>query len=333
MTFIIHTNSFNLLHFCKSYLLLNLWCLLQVAIWMGGVIVMSSCGQSYEEQQRTARADRIRISKEDSLALKVGTLPTLDCLPLFVAKERHIFDTLGVDVRLQHFRCQIDCDAALQRKKIEGCVTDIVRAERMRMQGEELYYFTSTEGYWQLISNRKARINQLKQLSDKMIAMARYSVTDFLVDIAIDSAKLNADNIYRVQINDPQIKLQMLQNNEMDAMFLPEPYATTARIHKNPVLMDSREKNIKMGVIVFREKSIEDKRRIEQLSRFKIAYNRACDSLNTKGVKAYADVLKKYTSCDDNTLQKLPPMKFSYAVPPRLLDREIAKKWLKQSNK
>lgn len=334
MTFIIiHTNPFNLLHFCKSNSYLTLWTLFQVAIWGVVGIAASSCGQSYEEQQRTARAERTRLSKEDSLALKVGTLPTLDCLPLFIAKERHLFDTLGVDVRLRPFRCQIDCDAALQKEKIEGCITDVVRAERMSKQGFSLYYLTSTEGYWQLISNRKARINQIKQLPDKIIAMTRYSVTDLLVDIAIDSAKLNTDNVYRVQINDPQIRLQMLQNNEMDAMFLPEPYATTARLYKNSVLMDSREKDIKMGVIVFREKAIKDKRRTEQLSRFKMAYNKACDSLNAKGVKAYADILKKYTSCDDKTLQALPQMNFPYAAPPRILDREIARKWLRKSNR
>lgn len=324
-----HIPPLNFLHYCKTTLRSPLWNLFRVTFWMGLGILVGSCGQSYEEQQRTAQAERSRLSKEDSLALKVGTLPTLDCLPLFVAKELHLFDTLEVDVRLRTFRCQIDCDAALQKREIEGCLTDLVRAERINKQGIELHYVASTEGYWQLISNRKARINQLKQLSDKMIAIARYSATDMLVDIAIDSAKLNTDNVYRVQINDPQIRLQMLQNNEMDAMLLPEPYATTARIYKNPVLMDSREKNIKMGVIVFRKKAIGEKRRAEQLSRFKMAYNRACDSLNARGINTYANILKKYMSCDDKTLQALPQMKFLHAAPPRLLDKEIAKKWLK----
>ena len=38
--------------------------------------------------------------KEDSLAFKVGVLPTLDCLPMYVAKEQCLFDTAKADIRL-----------------------------------------------------------------------------------------------------------------------------------------------------------------------------------------------------------------------------------------
>ena len=51
----------------------------------------------------------------------------------------------------------------------------------------------------------------------------------------------------------------MLLNNEMDAMLLTEPQATTARIYKNDVLMDSRDKDMRLGVI---EMCIRDSSRV-----------------------------------------------------------------------
>ena len=43
------------------------------------VAAMVSCGSDYEEQKRLSKAERLRLAKEDSAALKVGTLPTMDC--------------------------------------------------------------------------------------------------------------------------------------------------------------------------------------------------------------------------------------------------------------
>ena len=56
----------------------------------------------------------------------------MDCLPLYVAKERRLFDTLGVDIRLKPYPSQIDCDAALLEGRIEGTVTDLVKTEGMK---------------------------------------------------------------------------------------------------------------------------------------------------------------------------------------------------------
>lgn len=292
-------------------------------------LFLFSCGKSYEEQKRLSRAEKARLAKEDSLALKVGTLPTLDCLPLFVAYDHHFFEKYGEDVRVKPYQSQIDCDDALLKGKIEGNVTDVVRAQRMRHRGTALRYVSSTNAYWQLFGNRLSRIHEVKQLQDKMVGMARYSVTDMLTSMAVDSAKLKSEYVFRIQINDPVIRLRMLVNNELDAMFFTEPQATAARIQKHPVLMDSRKKDLWMGAIVFKEKAIADKRRQKQLTAFIKAYNEACDSINQRGMTFYGDIIKKYTKADDRTVKALPVLKFEHAKAPRQKDLDRADQWLK----
>lgn len=300
--------------------------ILSVVILMA---VLVSCGDSAEEKKRLSRAERARLAKEDSLALKVGVLPTLDCLPLYVARQAGLFEKLGADIRLKPFDSQIDCDAALAKGKIEGNVTDVVRAERMKRQGWALTYATSTNAYWQLISNRKSRVNEIRQLEDKMMAITRFSATDLLGDLAVDSVKMKSENVFRVQINDPNVRLQMLLNNEMDAMLLTEPQATTARMMKNPVLMDSKQRDICLGAIVFREKDLKDKHRSKQYQVFLKAYNNACDSINKYGVSHYSELIKQFTKTDERTLKALPKMHFHHAMPPRQKDIDKAVKWLK----
>lgn len=290
------------------------------------VTLLAACGQSYEEKQRLTEAQKEQMKREDSLALKVAVLPTLDCLPIYLAYDYHLFDTLHVDVHLRRWNAQMDCDTALVGGSIEGAVTDLVRAERMQARGTRLKYVAATNTYWQLVTNRLARIKDLNQLSDKMIAMTRYSATDYLTTLAVDSAKPKYD-VYRVQINDVVLRLHMLINNEMDAMLLTEPQATTARIYHNPVLMDSRDKNIHFGVLAFTTKSLKDKRRQAQLQTFIKAYNMACDSLNKNGLQYYSKMIKEYCSADDKTVKALPKMKFEHAAPPRAKDINRAKKF------
>lgn len=294
--------------------------------------ILAGCGMSYDEARKQSREETAKKRKEDSLALKIGVLPTLDCLPIYVAKEYGLFDSLKTDVRLKAFKSNIDCDAALAAGRIEGNVTDIVRGQYMRKRGTKLEYVAATNAYWQLISNRKARIKAVRQLNDKMIAMTRFSATALLADVATDSAKLKRESVFKIQINDVNLRLQMLLNNEIDAMFLTEPQATTARLYKNHVLVDSRDKDMRFGVIAFSAEAMKDKRRRQQVEAFIKGYDKACDMINRKGIKHFSSLLEKYYKVGGKTLAALPEMKFERAAAPRQKDIETADKWLKNTD-
>ena len=292
------------------------------------ILLIAGCGQSYEETKRLSKAQRLKLWREDSAAFKIAVMPTLDCLPVFVAKERQLFDT-AVDIRLKRFTAQMDCDTAIMRNRVEGSITDLVRAERMMKQGTELRYFTATNAYWLLISNRLQRMTSLKHLDDKMVAMTRYSATAMLSDIAVDSAKLKSERVFRIQINDVGIRLKMLENNEMDALFLTEPHATQALLAKHKVLLDTRLLDMQMGAIVMRSKGMDSPERKRQMAVFTKGYNEACDSINKFGVRHYMKLFRKYYGVTDQTLKNLPDsLKFSHATEPRQQDIECARKWV-----
>ncbi len=302
----------------------------KILIGIVAALVLFSCGQSYEETKRITRAQRLKMAREDSAALKVAVLPTLDCLPVFLAKDHQMFDTV-VDIRLKRFTAQMDVDTALMNKRVEIGVTDLVRAERMKKLGDSLQYLTSTNAYWQLVTNRGARIVDLKHLDDKMLAMTRYSVTDLLGDLAVDSAKLKPERVFRIQINDVNVRLKMLENNEMDALLLTEPHASQARYLKHKVILDTRKQDMQMGAFVVQGKGMDDKNRQQQLKVFREGYNRACDSINKYGVGQYKDLVMKYCNVKETAVEGLPKdLKFNRIAPPREKDIERAKNWLKK---
>jgi NitT/TauT family transport system substrate-binding protein len=58
------------------------------------ILFFASCGKSYNEQKKLSIEDRKRLHTEDSLALKVAVMPTLDCMPIYVLKEKQLYDSL-----------------------------------------------------------------------------------------------------------------------------------------------------------------------------------------------------------------------------------------------
>ena len=309
----------------------------KLLIGMVVALLIVGCGQSYDETKRLKQEKRTRELREDSAALKVAVMPTLDCLPLFVAEEREMFDTI-VDIRLKCYTAQMDCDTALQRGRVEMAVSDLVRAERMKgvrrqesgvSRNMTIGYVTATNAYWLLIGNRNQRITNLSHLDDRMLAMTRYSVTDLLGDLAVDSAKLKTERVFRIQVNDVNVRLDMLENNEMDALLMTQPQVTQALLLKHHVLLDTRQLDLRMGVIVEDSVVMSHPNRQHQRGVLIKGYNMACDSLNHFGVKHYLDIIRKYYKLSEQALRQLPDtLTYEHVQAPREQDVAKVKQWL-----
>jgi NitT/TauT family transport system substrate-binding protein len=203
----------------------------------------------------------------------------------------------------------------------------------MERQGLKMRYVATTNAYWQLVTNRNARIHQLKQLDDKMVAMTRFSATDLMTDCCIDSVKLAAERVYKVQINDLDVRMQMLWNNEIDALWLTEPQATQARVMKNPVVLDTRDVDLQLGVLAFRKVEMRRQARTKQLELFTQAYNQACDSINKYGVAYYRSILVDRYKVKEQLIDSIPHhIRFMQARGPRQKDINYATQWLEKTD-
>ena len=69
-----------------------------------------------------------------------------------------------------------------------------------------------------------------------MVGVARYSASDFYSEKELSKAGLKYDDIFRPQVNDIPLRAAMLNETQIEAAVLPEPYATVARVHGHKVL-------------------------------------------------------------------------------------------------
>lgn len=275
--------------------------------WLLGLCVLALCGCGKNNDTQPNRG-RHTPNGYDENTLVIATMPTLDCLPLWIIHERGWMQTDKARLVLKPFNAGMDCDTALVGKSVDGAFTDKIRAERLMHKGVKLSFISETNAQWLLIGNRKSRVSRVEQLVDKTVGMARYAAPDVLTDNAIKKHKPKGE-VFKIQINDINLRLGMLLNNELDAAYLPQPQAAQAVVGKNPILVDN-DASQHFGVWVMRKDALVQKERLALLAKLKDLYQAACDSINQKGIQVYAPMIQKYTGVGDDAIKKLPKMSF-----------------------
>lgn len=234
-------------------------------------------------------------TRQDSLALKVALMPTLDCLPFYYAQQCGIYTQLGLDVRLKSYKAQMDCDTAFSRRHVDVSYTDLVRASLLQSKGTGLYAIMQTDGYHELVTFKSKRMRNTKHLKERMVGIARHSVTDLLLDTVTREARLDPSTVYHPQINDITLRGDMLNNGTLDAAFLPEPYATQAKAAGHKSIFHSQKKQIQLMALIASYQSVHSQRKAEQLRLLIKGYNLATEAINKKeNYDSIQNILRNY---------------------------------------
>lgn len=253
------------------------------------IVLLLLCACSKEQPKEEVQ--QVTVGGLDDDVLRIAVTPTLDCLPLYLAQQKGWFDHEGVSVQLIPYQAQMDQDTAIVRSRVHGMTTDTVRMDWLKQNGTPVEQVAKTTLSWQLITNKAARLTLLTQLDDKMVAMTRHSATDMLAQQIIEKSGLEPEHVFRIQINDINVRLSMLQNGIMDAMFLPEPQATVARTEGHPVLMSTDETGQHLGVLVFRSDVMADTAMHSRVERFVKVWQQASDSIAARGLTNYRSLI------------------------------------------
>lgn len=288
------------------------------------VLTFVSCGKSDKELQAERQAQKLAEREAYQKAYKIAVMPTMDCLPAYLLKDSLLYDTAKVDIRLCWFNAQMDCDTAMIGGSVQAAFSDLVRTERLKHRNKVLmHYLTDTNLNWQLIADKDSKLKQLSDLSDKIVAMTRFSGTDLLTDMAVKKAKPKYQ-VFRVQVNDVLVRLAMLQNHEIDAYWFAEPQITKALSADNNSLFNSEDAGVHLGVVAITDKV----RRQDEEAAFAEAYDKAVEQINKNGVKYYSALIQKYMKVDESVVRALPDIKYTKIGPPRKADLLMARNFL-----
>lgn len=272
------------------------------------------------------------LARRDSAALHVALMPVEDCLPFYLAQRAGIYERLGLDVRIHTYQAQLDIDTALTKGHVAAGYSDLARAIMLQQDTVDVRAIVATTGRLDLITARRGRVRQLSQLKERMVAIARHSITDYWSDRLTDSASMRRADIFRPQINDVRIRTDMLCNGTMDAAFLPEPYASEALMRGNKRNFTTFQQSPRLAVLLACSDALADTARLRQLRLLLQGYDEVQRRFND--TPAISDSLRPLLhelcltpdTLIDSLILRLP--KFQPLSSPQQTDVDAALQWL-----
>lgn len=270
------------------------------------------------------------VNEEDSTAIKLGVLPTMECLPFYYADSIGLFDSLGVNVHLVTFDAAMDADTAFVNGKIDGIVTDLVKACIWQGQGDTAKVAMVGELRMWLITAPKARLLKAESLREKIIGITRHSAVDYFADKILESVKLQSIDLNKPQINNIRLRGLMVDQDQMDGAILPEPYASEAVARGAKRLNGTEEMKVANLMCVLFNDSIYQARKRE-IENIRNVYDQAVMALNADTLSNVLEYIpKEHRTAMPDTLFRYSPLHVSMAYADSMMTD--VKKWAKGRN-
>ena len=186
------------------------------------LMAMASC-----TQRQGAIVASTDAGHADSTATLVAVMPTMGCLPLYYAEVTGIADS--ANVILMRYKSQMDIDIAY---------SDLIRIARAGGKSKPLASVGETIS---MIASKSLEATNIKQAKDRMIAIARYSITDYWCDRMLDSLASDSDLYFRPQINNVALRGKMMSNGLLESAMMGLPYSEWAVMEGNTCLFQTND--------------------------------------------------------------------------------------------
>ena len=278
--------------------------------------LLGACGETVET-----------VADEDSTALRLGVLPTVDCLPFYYADAVGLFDSLGVNLKLVTFDAAMDADTAFRNGDIDGIVTDLVKATLWEKEGDSLQVVMGGELRLWLVTAQNARLLKAESLKEKIIGITRHSALDFYADKVLESVKLQSLDLNKPQINNIRLRTLMVDQNQYDGAILPEPFASEAVARGARRLTSTENLGVAPLLCVVFGDSV-GKARQQEVGMIGTVYDKAVAALNADSTEQVLGFLPQDHGFDlPDSLYTYMPLRPS-AMPTDSM-RQVVEKWLK----
>lgn len=266
-------------------------------------------------------------SDNDSTALKLGVLPTMECLPFYYADSIGLFDSMGVSVKLVTFDAAMDADTAFMNGDIDGMVSDLVKACIWQGQGDTAQVAMVGELRMWLITAPKARLLKAESIKEKIIGITRHSSVDYFADKILESVKLQSIDLNKPQINNIRLRGTMVDQDQYDGAILPEPYASEAVARGAKRLTGTEDLKVANLMCVLFNDSVYQAR-MGEVQKIRKVYDKAIAALNGDTLSNVLEYIpQSHRIYLPDTLFTYVPMKASITYDDSMMTD--VKKWAK----
>ena len=222
--------------------------------------------------------------------LRIGVLPILDVLPLYVAEQEGYFNQEGIQVELLPFASALERDTAFQADQIDGEVNDLISTVLLTKDQEKARIVrtamraTPDKAMFAILAAGSSSIAKPADLKGVEIAVSTNTVIEYVVDRLLQAEGLADSDIARTEVSKIPVRLELLSSGQVSAACLPEPLASLAIVQGARIVIDDRS-HPEFGQSVVTVASRTLGRKPATVKRFLAAYEKAVAAINAEPQK------------------------------------------------
>ena len=219
--------------------------------------------------------------------MRIGVLPITDVVPFYVAEQQGYFLKQGLNIELVPASSAAERDQMMLTEQIDGQVNDLVatvlfnaKSPRIKVVRIALAASSKSANFW-ILTPKDSAIKSARDLKGKEIAISQNSVIEYVTQRMLEREGLAPADIKTTSVPAIPTRLQLVQQNQVAAATLPDPFASLAILQGAHIVVDdTKYPEYSMSVITFRTDVLA--RRANDVKRFLAAYDQAISDIRAK---------------------------------------------------
>jgi NitT/TauT family transport system substrate-binding protein len=219
--------------------------------------------------------------------MRIGVLPITDVVPFYVAEQQGYFLKQGLNIELVPASSAAERDQMMLTEQIDGQVNDLVatvlfnaKSPRIKVVRIALAPSPKSANFW-ILTPKESAIKSAQDLKGKEIAISQNSVIEYITQRMLEREGLAPADIKTTNVPAIPTRLQLVQQNQVAAATLPDPFASLAILQGAHIVVDdTKYPEYSMSVITFRTDVLA--KRANDVKRFLAAYDQAITDIRAK---------------------------------------------------
>ncbi|MHB9004103.1 MAG: ABC transporter substrate-binding protein [Coriobacteriia bacterium] len=245
--------------------------------------------------------------------IRIGTLPTEDMLPLWVAEEEGYFQEAGLDIEIINFQAAQERDAAFVAGEIDAFMGDIIASAALEA-GESgvtlatvMLGATPEEGRFGIVGAPGSTYTSLSELAGVKVGTSSATIQEYVLDGLLGEAGVAQGQIAKEEVKKVPVRYDLLMKGQIKAAMLPEPFLSLAEKEGAPLLSDDTSgTNLSQTVLGFSDEYLADPGGIEAMTLLLDVWDRGATLIN-EDPDAWRDLLVEQARVPE-------PIKDSYEI-------------------
>ncbi len=190
--------------------------------------------------------------------IRVGVLPVLESLPMYVAQQEGYFAAQGLEVELIPVSSAPERDQLLQAGQIEAMINEVVSVLFYNQDEPQVVVVrfarvaSEDAPLFRILAAKDSGIQRVQDLAGVPIGISEGTVIEYTTDRLLEHAGLAPAQIEKVAVPKIPDRLNLLLSGQLPAANLPDPAASLAILQGAvPVIDDTTYPQISHSVISF----------------------------------------------------------------------------------